>query len=220
MISLKTQLIWQSSRCPRRLEIMSQVVASNLTLLSCFSDGSRRSNSPAEKHISHKTLGNAESALETLPASAFLCLSEHLLRTWQTKARTWVADIWLSFLSSRCARRELCGPQEKQNIKAMDREYETGVFFLLTQTHTPLNLILALTGNLYLNIIKTFSPCRSHYWKKFLPQISPLKGNLALKNQQKAATGQLRKNTEHRGPHRNPGHFAFVPWCALMNKVI
>lgn len=205
MISLKSGLIWRSSRCPRRLEIMAQVVPPNLTLLSCVSGGSRRSNSPAEKHISHKTSGNAETALEALHASAFLCLSEHLLCTWQTKARTWVADIWLYFLSSPCGRRELCGPQEKQNIKAMDREYETGVFFLLTRTHMPLNLILALMGNLYLNSIKNSSPCRSHYWKKFLPQIPPLKGNLALKNQQKASAGQLEKDTGHRGPRRNQG---------------
>lgn len=36
---------------------MTQVVASNLTLPSCGSDGRRRSNSPAEKHISTQDFG-------------------------------------------------------------------------------------------------------------------------------------------------------------------
>lgn len=62
-------------------------------------------------------------------ASAFLCLSVHLLCSWQTKARMGAIDLWLFFLFSPGDRTALCGPQEKQNIKAVDRGYETGFFF-------------------------------------------------------------------------------------------
>jgi len=48
----KTGVIWHGTKCLNRLEIMTQVIPSSLTLPSCVSDGSRRSNSPAEKHIS------------------------------------------------------------------------------------------------------------------------------------------------------------------------
>lgn len=143
---------------------MTQVIPFNLTLPSCSSDGSRRSNNPAEKHISVQDFGKW-CRISSLGA-ACICFSVLLCTFalyWGGKPK-WECEQLIygfSFSFSHWQKASLWLLREAEH-KSCGQWVWNCFFFCWLQHRCHLIWWLVVMGNLCLNNTKKPSPCRTH----------------------------------------------------------